>query len=183
MAAMRTTLILLLFATVTLGAEPTTSLPPAKIISVAPDTEATTLLIRYEVSGASHEQRLLLPASVSDFRFCRCAGNSGIAIVARTGAGWTSQYFYSAFFLTGQPTAHRPVNIQGPVGDFLVLGIGNSGGQSLVITGVRHHPERGEPVSGWLFIDKNPLADHHSETARGDFTTFELPIDRPEATK
>jgi hypothetical protein len=166
---------LLLLATIASAADaPLKS--PAKIIGVTPNKERTALVIRYEISGTPHEKQLLLQNSITDFRYCPWMGNSGIAFVICTGGGWTAQYYYSAFHLTEDQTTHRPVGIPAPPGSFDVLGIGNTGGESLIITAVRRVLNPGEPYSGWLYSVSSPQTNGElPEKARGHVIPFEVP--------
>ena len=130
---------------------------PAKITAVTTDATKRTLLVRYEVAGTAYEERIMFTQNVADFRYCQWLGDYGIAVVARTEIGDTSEYFYSTCYLKGGSKDHRAAKIPAPTNTSPVLGIGNTVGDSVVITAFEHSrsPPSGS-ISGWTYIDNCP---------------------------
>ena len=151
--------------------------PRAKITAVSGDSDKRTLVVRYEIAGTVSEERILFAQEIAEFRYCSWVGDCGIAVVARTGVGKTSGYFYSAFFLASGSKDHQPARIPAPEGDSPVLGIGNTHGDSVVITAVAHSRNAGDSVSGWVYIDNCPSTD--SGHALGRVTPFAASAESP----
>ena len=147
--------------------------PKTKLIEVTTADDNRTLLIRYDVSGKSHEHRIEFTNKITDFRYCRWVGEDGVAYAVSTRGADHSDYYYGAFFLDN-PNPSPPKPITGtpipPPGDrFKLLGIANTGGDSIVISAVQHQRGAfGERVSGWMFIDNCP-------PAFGTVIPFDLP--------
>ena len=160
MKAVLATILLLITFTVS-GAVTSSATNPAPAaitgVSVMPDNR--TLTVRYEVSGHAHEERVVLTNDITEFRYCRWMGDWGIAIAASTRSG---DFFYTAFYLTGQPVKARSWKIPAPLGRSQLLGVANTGGDSLVITAVRHGRDGPgntygpDQFSGWMFVDNCP---------------------------
>jgi hypothetical protein len=128
-------------------------------------------------------------------------GDSGMAIVARTGltaiakasfsedgrsvrvwntetgAEVTTEYFYCTLYRSGTPKEHKPTRIPAPEVVNPVLGIGNTFGDSVVITAVNHHRSPSDSISGWVYIDNCPIPD--SGLAIGHLTPFTVPAECP----
>ena len=135
----------------------------ARITAVAIDSDKRMLVVRYEVAGTASEERIAFPHEIADFRYCRWVGDSGIAVVARTGEGEAAEYLYTAFYFSKRATDHIPLKIRTPKGRYTVLGIGSPGGDTVVITAFQPNfgPVGGTP--GWIYKDGCP------QTAFGDF--------------
>lgn len=155
------TTILLLVTFVVSAAEKSSSTnpPPATITGVSVLPDKRTLTVRYEVSGRAHEERVALTNDITEFRYCRWMGDWGIAIAASTKSG---DFFYTAFYLTGQPVKARSWKIPAPMGRSQLLGVANTGGDSLVITAIRHGRDGPgntygpDQFSGWMYVDNCP---------------------------
>ena len=177
---MKTTLLLVLTLSsfVALGADtPAPSNPsPATITGVSAAKDKRTLVIRYEISGHSHEQRVAFANDITDFRYCRWLGERGIAVVASTRAG---EFFYATLSLKGRDVTVSPARIPAPTGQSHLLGIANTGGDSIVITAVQHR--RGEPdrLTGWMFIDNCPPTG----AAVGLVVPFDIPGERADTKR
>ena len=152
---------------------------PANLNAVLIAADKHTLLVRYEVAGTAVEQRLIFARDIADFRYCHWMGDSGIAIVARTGEGEAAEYFFSAFYLSPHPANHKPLKIPAPKGHNPVLGIGNTGGDSVVITAVQHSRNPSDSISGWTYIDNCPATD--GGLVIGHVTPFTVPAERPKS--
>ena len=172
---MKTTLLLVLVLStfVALGADTATpsNASPATITGVSNAKDQRTLVIRYELSGHSHEQRVAFTNDITDFRYCRWLGERGIAVVASTRAG---EFFYATLYLKGRDVTVSPARIPAPTGKSDLLGIANTSGDSIVITAVQHR--RGEPdrLTGWMFIDHCPPTG----AAVGLVVPFDIPGER-----
>lgn len=147
-----------------------------RLLIVARD--ANSLVVRYELNGVSHEKRLLLSESARDFRYCQFLDAPRIAIVARIGAGWTARYYYRVVPLDGQPGDLRPFQINGPAGDYPVLGIGPGAGGALIISAIRTDPNSNIPNDGWIYVDPTPLNEQPAEN-RGQLRWMKLPLAEP----
>jgi hypothetical protein len=178
-------------------------LQPSKITAVATAADKRTLVIRYEVAGTAAEERITFAREVADFRYCRWMGDYGIAVVVRTvgdeatgvsfsddgrnlrapsgetGAAETAEYYYSTLYLSGTPKDRKPTRIPAPQVVEPVLGIGNTGGDSIVITAVQHRRGPIETVSGWLYIDNCPIPG--SGLVLGPVTPFTVPAEQPQS--
>jgi hypothetical protein len=187
-------------------APPAPQTPPkrqaAKITAVATATDKRTLVIRYEIAGVASEERITFAGEVADFRYCPWMGDSGIAIVARTkseeingvsfsedgqrvrlwntrtGALEKTEYFYCTLYLSGTPKEHKPSRISAPQVINPVLGIGNTFGDSDVITAVQHRRSPADSISGWVYIDNCPLPG--SGLAIGHITPFTIAAEQPQ---
>jgi hypothetical protein len=146
-------LALLLSVVVTSGVDGAPSnAPPAVITGISVAKDGRTLLIRYERSGQSHEQGVAFTSNITDFRYCPWLGGRGVAVVASTGA---DEFYYATIYLTGRDT-RSPVRIPSPAGKSGLLGIANTGGDSIVISAVQHRRDSPERLTGWMFIDNCP---------------------------
>jgi hypothetical protein len=161
---MKIRLLIVLFLTsfLALGADkPTISnVPPTEITWVSPGKDGRTLVIRYKFSGRSHEQNVTFPNQISEFRYCRWLGEQGIAVVASTR---TEEFYYATIHLNGRDAPVWLARIPAPTGKNRLLGIANTGGDSIVITAVEHRrngPDTrlygNDRLSGWMFIDNCP---------------------------
>ncbi|MEO8351546.1 MAG: hypothetical protein ABI680_07435 [Chthoniobacteraceae bacterium] len=187
---------------------------PAKVSSVATSADKRALIVRYEIDGKAYEERITFAQEIADFRHCPWMGDTGIAIVARTGGSlvaaasfsedgkrvrfWTTgtgaggavklwdartgvevkpEYFYCTLYLSGTPEDHKPMRIPAPEIVNPVLGIGNTIGDSVVITAVQHRRSPADHISGWVHIDNCPLPD--GKLAIGHLTPFTVPAERP----
>jgi hypothetical protein len=125
---------------------------PAVITGVSAAKDGRTLLIRYERSGQSYEQAVAFTNNITDFRYCPWLGGRGVAVVASTGA---DEFYYATIYLSGRDT-RSPVRIPAPAGNSRLLGIANTGGDSIVISAVQHRRDNPERLTGWMFIDNCP---------------------------
>src|SRR6185369_16876897 len=120
---------------------------------------ARTLVIRYELRGHDHQLELKFADNITDFRYCRWLGD-GIAVVVSTG---TNEYYYAASRLDHEDGMLTPVKIPAPDSPGRLLGIANTGGDSIVITAVQHrrlasttNSTATDQLTGWMFIDNCP---------------------------
>lgn len=144
-------------------------------VDVTADTDGRTLVIRYEVSGRAEEWRWTLPGEVVEFRYCPWIRDSGIAVAAMTRGVETTEFYYTAFRFEQAPKELKPARIPALPGQNKLLGIVNTGGDSLVITAIQHHREAlGERVAGWTYIDNCPVPG----LAIGQVTPFEIAVQR-----
>ena len=111
------------------------------------------MVIRYELSDRSYEQRIAFTNEITDFRYCRWLGDRGIAVVASTR---NDEFYYSTLYLTGSDVPKPPSKVPAPVSKSRLLGIANTGGDSIVITAVQHRREGSDRLTGWMFIDNCP---------------------------
>ena len=145
---------ILLTAFIAYGATTLSNTPPVTIsgVSIAKDTR--TLVIHYELAGRSHVQRVAFTNDITDFRYCCWLGDQGIAVVASTRG---DEFYYATLFLTGRGAPVSPYRIPAPTSKSVLLGIANTGGDSIVVTAVQHRRDRsGNRLSGWMFIDNCP---------------------------
>jgi hypothetical protein len=174
---MKTTLLLVLVLSsfVALGADTATpsNAPSATITGVSAAKDKRTLVIRYELSGHAHEQRVAFTNDITDFRYCRWLGERGIAVVASTRAG---EFFYATLYLKGRDVAVSPAKIPAPTGLSHLLGIANTSGDSIVITAVQHRRGAPDRLTGWMFIDHCPPIG----AAVGLVVPFDIPAERPD---
>ncbi len=151
--------ILLLTAFAVLGADtPAPSNAPSAIITGVTTAKAKNMLvIRYEQSGRSHEQPVAFPSVVTDFCHCRWLGDRGIAVAVSTRVDDGYEFYYCTVYLTGFSTAVTPLKIPAPPSKSQLLGIANTGGDSIVITAARHQRQgNADGLTGWPFIDNCP---------------------------
>lgn len=133
---------------------------PATITGVAPAKDGRTLVIRYELQARAHEVKVVFTNELADFRYCPWMGTQGIALAAATHPG---DFYYLILYLNGQNVANSPVRIPAPAGRHRLLGIANTGGDSVVVTALNHSrdnpgtntygPDR---LTGWMYIDNCP---------------------------
>jgi len=133
-------------------AEPSNA-PPAIITGVSAAKDQRTLVIRYELSGHSHEQRVAFTNDITDFRYCCWVGEQGVAVVASTR---NEEFFYATLYLTGRDVGVSPARIPAPTSKSRLLGIANTAGDSIVITAVQHQRDVPDRLTGWMFIDNCP---------------------------
>jgi hypothetical protein len=177
---MKTTLLTVLFliAFVTLGADKPvpSNAPPAAITGVSAAKDGRTLISRYELSGRSHRQRVAFTNEITDFRYCHWLGGRGIAVVASTS---TDEFYYATLYLTGHDVSVSPVKIPAPASKSRLLGIANTGGDSIVITAVQHRRGDLDRLTGWMFIDNCPPIGPMT----GLITTFDIPVEPSDTSK
>jgi len=177
---MKITLLTVLFLTavVTFGADTPapSNAPPATITGVSAAKDGRTLVIRYELSGRSHRQRVAFTNDITDFRYCRWLGDRGIAVVASTR---TDEFYYATLYLTGRDVPVSPVRIPAPASKSRLLGIANTGGDSIVITAVQHLRHDPDRLTGWMFIDNCPPIG----PTVGLITSFDIPVEPSDKTK
>ena len=163
---------LLLNSATTFGGEAPvpSNAPPATISGVSTAKDGRTLVIRYERSGRSHAQSVAFTNAITDFRYCRWLGERGIAIVASTS---TDEFYYTTLYLTGRDVPVSLVKIPAPFSKSRLLGIANTGGDSIVITGVQHRRNGNEPdrLTGWMFLDNCP-------PLTGLIAPFDIPVEQ-----
>ena len=152
----------------------------SSILSVTADADGRTLLIRYALSGGTQERRWTLPGEVVEFRYCPWLGDAGIAVVAMTRGAETNDFYYTAFYFKQPPGDLKPARIPALPGNNKLLGIANTGGDSLVITAIQHHRSApGERIAGWTYIDNCPMPG----MAIGQVTPFEFAAQQPSPPK
>ena len=168
---MKTALLFAFFlnSLATFGADtPVPSNAPPAITGVSIAKDGRTLVVRYESSGRSHQKNVAFGNAITDFRYCRWLGERGIAIVASTSM---DEFYYTTLYLTSRDVPVSLVKIPASSSKSRLLGIANTGGDSIVISAVHH--QRGDPerLTGWMFIDNcPPLA--------GLITPFDIPMEQ-----
>jgi hypothetical protein len=161
---MKTTLFLVLilsgFFTFAANTVTPSQAPPSIITGVSTAKDKRTLVVRYELSGRSHEQRVAFTNDITDFRYCRWLGEQGIAVVASMS---TDEIYFTTLYLNGRAVPSSPVKIPAPSSKSRLLGIANTGGDSLVITAVQHRRDGSDSkfygpdrLTGWMYIDNCP---------------------------
>lgn len=140
------------------AAEPSNALP-ATIISVVLAEDRRALNIHYEVAGKTYQRALRFTNTIDDFRYCRWLGQRGVAVVAAGQLGDGTEFYYRAFYLDQQSTNDATFKIPAPPGKSQLLGIANTGGDSVVVSAVRHERTGNQDrVKGWVFVDNCPHA-------------------------
>ena len=153
----------------------TSKIPPAVIMGVSTAEDGRTLIIRYELSGRTHEQRVGFTNNITDFRYCRWLGGRGIAVAVSTGS---DEFYYATVYLVGRDVAPAPAKVPAPAGTSRLLGIANTGGDSIVVTAVQHRRESPGRLTGWMFIDNCPPIP-----AAGLLIPFDLSGERADKVK
>ncbi len=140
--------------------QPAVKIVPATITSVNVDpNDPKILLVRFDHAGKTFDHRVDFHEPIKDFRYCPWIYGQGIAIVARTVIGEESNYFYATIYCEENQSTHPAMKIHAPKGAYPVLGIANTGGDSIVVTAAKHQRNPKESVSGWVYIDNCPLTD------------------------
>jgi hypothetical protein len=149
---------LLLHTCVALGltAEPPKP-QPATVTNLVLAENRRALTVHYVLSGQAHQRVLTFTNAIHDFRYCRWLGERGLAVVAAGQVGDTTEFYYRALRLDPQETNGLAFKIPAPPGRSQLLGVANTGGDSLVVSAV-HHQRLGnqDRLKGWMFIDNCP---------------------------
>jgi hypothetical protein len=132
---------------------------PSVLTSVVLSTDRKTVEVSFTTDEKPHSMTVQFEGAVEEFRYCPWLGAYGIAIVARVGSGEDASYYVANNYFSSHLalTEIKAARIQAPKGHFPGLGIGNTGGDSIVISALRHSRNPSEVVSGWLWTSNCPL--------------------------
>jgi hypothetical protein len=67
-----------------------------------------------------------------------------------------SEYYFAAFWLGPEPKVHSGSKLQAPAEEFRILGIGNTSGDSVVITAMKYDRAGRGTAGGWIYVDNCP---------------------------
>jgi len=179
-------LMVLLVTGVAFGADSvTTNPPPSTITGVALSKDARQLVVKYDREGKSYELKIAFTNAITDFRYSRWMGDQGIAVVGATANG---EFHWRVSSLYGTSTTVPAGKIPAPEGKYHLVGIANTGGDSVVITAINHKrlsPDQKhygpDGFTGWMFIDNCPI-EGRPDIGIGKVVTFEIPAE-PAKTK
>jgi hypothetical protein len=148
---------------------------PATITGVSISKDKRKLAIHYELAGHAQEQWVAFTNDITDFRYCRWLGDQGVAVVATVS---TEETYFTTLYLSGGDVPASPVKIPAPAGKTQLVGVANTGGDSIVITAVQHRRDGADRLTGWMYIDNCPPGA--SKVGAGVFMPFDLsrPQDR-----
>lgn len=152
--------VLLLCLSSIVHAEPLSNSPPTKITGMVVSNDLRTISFRYERAGQERRQSVVFTKEIADFRYCRWLGDLGVAIAIET----TSNEFYYVTRYFGESDAEpKPEKVPAPAGNYSLLGVANTGGDSIVISAIAHRRDDPDPtrygpdqLSGWMFVDNCP---------------------------
>lgn len=120
------------------------------------------LKVEYQIGRTVFEEKIRFPREIAEYRYCPWLNATGIAVVARVGDEESAEYYYGAIRLSlnfYSFEAHRAVKLLTPALIYPVLGIGNPGGDTIVITAMQNRRGEIETLSGWVYVNRCPYPE------------------------
>jgi hypothetical protein len=127
--------------------------PRGTLIGVTRGTDKRTLVIHYEFLGRTNEQTVSLTKDIADFQSCSWIFGFGVALALSDTDGdiyWAAAYFARL----NRPLFPHKIRVAG--GDYKLLGIANTRGDTIVVSAIDHHDE--DAPRGWMYISGCPPA-------------------------
>lgn len=127
--------------------------PPATIIGVSRANDKRSLTVQYELSGRTNQLQVILTNGIAAFHFCSWTRDRGLALAISDPQG---EVYWAAFYFADSTGPIYPRRLASPPG-YSLLGIVNNRGNSIIISAVESHSERGR-ASGWMYFNGCPPA-------------------------
>ncbi len=137
-------------------ADQPSSSPPPVLESVVLANGGKTLVVSFSTNGTHEKLSFDFPEAVRDFRYAPWLRGYGIAVVARTGNSTSASYYWNLSALNTTDSQTMSMKIDAPADVLPALGIGNSEGDTLVISAISHHRGETESVKGWVYVNTCP---------------------------